>query len=357
MRHKNVSPQPTPRRLRRRPHRAKVVVCLTALVVLGILSFTPAKYVALHLAGKADESFVTYRLMSERDSLLAANQQLKEELEALKGRAVHQTGATFEASVRAKLEELQSVIAAATELDLTEDGPTIARKGKRKEQVASSLKPTESAKAQAGKGSGVGGKEVDCEHSDECSNLLPKQNIALEIAPSFFGSGRSQLNQRSGEELSPTHQDLQRRLDAVVAGLRALPIGYPAEGDVTSHYGFRISPFSRRASFHEGLDISLDRGEDVLATGDGIVTAAKFDGAYGWVIDVTHSQSVVSRYAHLSKTMVRVGESVERGQRIALSGNSGRSTGPHLHYEVRVNGRARNPKAFVLLPQKLARVL
>ncbi len=343
-----------PRRLKRRPRRFVVPVCLVTLAVLGILSFTPTKFLAVQLAGSASDNFVTYRLVSERDALVAANERLQKEVAALKARPVQQTGATFEASVRAQLDELQSVIAAATELDVSDGSPTMVQKGKKaKEQVASALKTPHAKKGDPNKNKRVGGKEVDCEATNECAGLIRKQNIALEIGPSFF----QQEPQDETDGLSPTQRDLRRRVNNLVEGLRALPIGYPADGEVTSHYGVRVSPFTRRASFHEGMDISLDRGDEVLATGDGIVTAAKYDGAYGWIVDITHSSNVVSRYAHLSKTLVRRGQSVTRGQRIALSGNSGRSTGPHLHYEVRVNGRARNPKAFVMLPQKLAKVL
>jgi len=209
--------------------------------------------------------------MSERDVLLAANDRLQKEVETLKARAVPQTGSAFEASVRAQLDELQSVIAAATELDISDGSPTIALKGKKsKEQVASSLKNSKAPKGDTTKGERVGGKEVDCEATDACVGLIPKQNIALEIGPSFYGTQSGGASDR----LSPTQRDLQRRVDNLVQGLRTLPIGYPADGDITSHYGFRVSPFSRRASFHEGMDISLDRGEEVLATGDGIVTAA-----------------------------------------------------------------------------------
>lgn len=343
-----------PRRLKRRPRRFAVSVCVVMLGVLGILSFTPARFMAVQVAGSASDTFVTYRLISERDALVAANERLIKEVEALKAQASQQTGSAFEASVRAQLEELQSVIAAATELDVSDGNPTIVHKGKKgKEQVASALKTPPTKKGEVSKNKRVGGKEIDCETTNQCGGWIRKQNIALEIGPSFFESEP----QDETDRLSPTQRDLRRRVNNLVEGLRGLPMGYPADGDVTSHYGFRVSPFTRRASFHEGMDISLDRGEDVLATGDGIVTAAKYDGAYGWIVDITHSSNVVSRYAHLSKTLVRVGESVTRGQRIALSGNSGRSTGPHLHYEVRVNGRARNPKAFVMLPQKLAKVL
>jgi murein DD-endopeptidase MepM/ murein hydrolase activator NlpD len=331
-----------------------VFVSIVTLGVLGILSFTPAKFLAIQVAGSTSDNFVTYRLISERDALVAANERLQKEVANLKAQALQQTGSAFEASVKAQLEELQSVIAAATELDVSDGSPTMVHKGKKgKEQVASALKSSPSKKEGTNRNKSVGGKEVDCEESEECAELIRKQNIALEIGPSFYEPDASP----ELEGLSPAQRDLKTRVGNLVDGLRALPLGYPADGDVTSHYGFRISPFSRRASFHEGLDISLDRGEDVLATGDGIVTAAKFDGAYGWIVDITHSSNVVSRYAHLSKTLVRIGQSVTRGQRIALSGNSGRSTGPHLHYEVRINGRARNPKAFVMLPQKLAKVL
>jgi murein DD-endopeptidase MepM/ murein hydrolase activator NlpD len=303
----------------------------------------------------ADETFLTYRLLSERDSLLAANQRLQQELDAVKARAIP-VGTSFEASVRAQLDELQAVIAAATELDLGDGDPVLVRKGKKGAQEVASLKGAKGAKganAQDRKKLGMGGKEVDCDHTPECDQNVGKENISLQIGPSFFREQETE----STKDLAPTQVDLMRRVTTLAEALRALPLGYPSEGDVTSHFGYRVSPFSRRGSFHEGMDISLDRGGDVLATGDGVVSAVKHDGAYGWLVDITHSSSVDTRYAHLSKTLVQVGQSVKRGNRIALSGNTGRSTGPHLHYEVRINGQARNPKAFVMLPEKLARVL
>ena len=200
----------------------------------------------------------------------------------------------------------------------------------------------------------MGGKEVECSEDEDhgCAGLIHKHNISLEIGSSFYESTQPEPQ----SPYSPTERDLLRRLSSLSQGLRALPIGYPVEGDVTSHYGYRLSPFSRRASFHEGMDLSLDTGGDVVTTGDGVVREARYDRAYGWMIDVEHSSSVATRYAHLSKPLVKVGQRVSRGDRIALSGNTGRSTGPHLHYEVRINGRARNPKQFALLPHRLASV-
>jgi murein DD-endopeptidase MepM/ murein hydrolase activator NlpD len=305
----------------------------------------------------ADQSFVTYRLLSERDALLAANQRLQEELEDLQAKTVP-TGTTFEASVRAQLDELQGIITAATQLDLGEDGPTIARKGKKgkkRDELASTLKSAGSGASRGGSRPPMGGKEIECEDG-QCTRFIRKKNISLEIGPSFFEPQRDVQRPDENSVHSPTESDLLRRIAVLSQGLRALPIGYPAEGDITSHYGYRLSPFSRRASFHEGMDLSLRTGGDVVATGDGVVTEAKYDRAYGWVVDVEHSPNVVTRYAHLSKIIVKEGQEVSRGDRIALSGNTGRSTGPHLHYEVRVNGRAQNPKQFVLLAGRLATV-
>lgn len=335
-----------------------MLIALMGLLIVGVFSYAPAQEIASVFLNRADDSFITYRLLSERDALLAANLRLQEELDDLKAKAVP-AGNTFEASVRAQLEELQGIIAAATELDLGEDGPTVARKGKKgkeHDEVASSRKPLKRRKEAPSNHSAMGGREVECENDRACAGIIRKRNISLQIGPSFYAPETQAEEQIEQDPYSPTERDLIRRLKTLSQGLRALPVGYPVEGDVTSHFGYRVSPFSRRASFHEGIDISLPRGGDVVATGDGVVTEAKFDGAYGWLVDVEHSPSVVSRYAHLSKTLVKVGQNVRRGDRVALSGNSGRSTGPHLHYEVRVNGRARNPKQFVLLPQRLATV-
>lgn len=338
------------RRRRRRPQRVRALIALVGVLTVGVFSYGPAHHAIQSFVNGADQSFVTYRLLSERDALLSANQRLQEELDELKAKSIP-TGNTFESSVRAQLEDLQAIIAAATELDLGEDGPTIARKGK-KGKKSDDLASVRKSAPKRSSAPAMGGKEVDCAEHDECAGLVRKRNISLEIGPSFYESEAPALE----IPYSPTERDLLKRLDSLSRGLRALPIGYPAEGDITSHYGYRLSPFSRRASFHEGMDLSLDTGGDVVTTGDGVVSEVRYDRAYGWMVDVEHSSSVATRYAHLSKTLVKVGQRVRRGDRIALSGNTGRSTGPHLHYEVRINGRARNPKQFALLPQRLASV-
>lgn len=112
---------------------------------------------------------------------------------------------------------------------------------------------------------------------------------------------------------------------------------------MASGYGYRSDPVYGTKKFHDGLDYSSDIGTPVYATGDGVVQKAGWDGAYGNAIEIDHGYNYLTRYAHLSKIDVRPGQNVKRGDLIGKVGNTGKSTGPHLHYEVRLNGAPQNP--------------
>jgi murein DD-endopeptidase MepM/ murein hydrolase activator NlpD len=101
----------------------------------------------------------------------------------------------------------------------------------------------------------------------------------------------------------------------------------------------------------------LNTGSKVQVTGDGVVSKVEYDSTYGWVIDVTHTHNITTRYAHLSKVLVKEGRRVRRGDLIARSGSTGRSTGPHLHYEVRLRGLPKNPMPFLALVDRLHKFL
>ncbi len=131
--------------------------------------------------------------------------------------------------------------------------------------------------------------------------------------------------------------------------LAATPSISPLEsGYVSSGFGIRRSPFTGRQEFHFGLDIGTPVGREVRATADGTVTFAGRKGSYGKVMVIHHGHGMVTRFAHLHKTLKKQGDKVKRGDVIALSGNTGRSTGPHLHYEVRVNGTPVNPDKYII---------
>ena len=130
--------------------------------------------------------------------------------------------------------------------------------------------------------------------------------------------------------------------------LQATPSIWPTKGWVTSGFGYRKSPFTGLREKHEGWDIGSRSGSAIRATADGTVTVSGRERGYGKLVEVNHGYGVVTRYGHNSKNLVKVGSKVKRGQIIALVGNTGRSTGPHLHYEVLVGGVPTNPKNYIL---------
>jgi len=119
------------------------------------------------------------------------------------------------------------------------------------------------------------------------------------------------------------------------------------EGWFSSNFGWRIDPFSGQKSFHEGIDFPSDVGTGINAAASGKVIFADVHPAYGKMIEIDHGNGLVSRYAHCSTLLVKEGDLVVRGQRIARVGTTGRSTGPHLHFEVRLNGVPQNPARFL----------
>ncbi|NBW41087.1 hypothetical protein EBR25_08795 [bacterium] len=145
---------------------------------------------------------------------------------------------------------------------------------------------------------------------------------------------------------------VMHELDQTIERFRGVPLGFPGNGHVNSEFGPRRSPFSKRTRMHHGVDLALPYGSYVHVTAEGTVSSVRRTRSYGLVIDVKHDSGIVTRYAHLSKTLVRRGERVCRGEVLGLVGNSGMSTGPHLHYEIRVAGKSINPLPLMVLPSR-----
>ena len=118
-------------------------------------------------------------------------------------------------------------------------------------------------------------------------------------------------------------------------------------GWFSSNFGWRIDPFTGRNTFHEGVDFIAEIGSTVVAAGGGVVVYSDNNSEYGSMIEIDHGNGLVTRYAHLSKRMVKIGDVVLRGGKIGEVGNTGRSTGPHLHFEVRFKGASQNPVRFL----------
>lgn len=130
--------------------------------------------------------------------------------------------------------------------------------------------------------------------------------------------------------------------------LSSTPSIRPTEGWLSSGFGYRISPFTGLREFHKGIDIAGKKLTEIIATADGIVTFSGKNGLYGNMIKIDHGHGMVSRYGHIHKTLKKQGEAVKRGDVVALMGNTGRSTGPHLHYEILLNGLPVNPNKYIL---------
>ena len=152
--------------------------------------------------------------------------------------------------------------------------------------------------------------------------------------------------------------DALHRLEKVRDTARRLPLGNPAPNHkISSGFGKRRDPFLKRWAHHAGIDFRTRYGQAVFASGAGTVISAGRKGGYGKMVEIDHGDGFTTRYAHLSRISVKVGQKVEAGKRIGASGNTGRSTGPHLHYEVRYRNRALNPQRFLDAGRKLQPLL
>lgn len=193
--------------------------------------------------------------------------------------------------------------------------------------------------------------------SDEDENILQHnsmfQNPTITVASNrYSGTESLELNvdqvHKKAALQEQTLQELYELLKDQHSLLSSTPSIRPVPGIYTSGYGYRISPFTGKQTMHTGMDLSAPIGTIVRVAADGIVTKIENDPGYGKVVVVSHGYGYSTLYGHNSKILVKTGQKVKRGDAITEVGNTGRSTGPHLHYEVRVNGVEVNPTKYIL---------
>jgi len=160
----------------------------------------------------------------------------------------------------------------------------------------------------------------------------------------------SDLDQLKAEAMAQekSFTELNEHLFKQTSLFASTPAIWPARGWVTSNFGYRISPFTGLRQMHEGMDIANAMGTVVLSPANGIVSRVDRENGLGKNITINHGYGILTKYGHLSETYVHVGKRVKRGEKIAAIGNTGRSTGPHLHYEIVVNGVNINPEKYIL---------
>ncbi|MEP2990852.1 MAG: peptidoglycan DD-metalloendopeptidase family protein [Parasphingorhabdus sp.] len=153
------------------------------------------------------------------------------------------------------------------------------------------------------------------------------------------------------DDIHPTLERLSnalQRMDALERTLLAIPSAMPANiANMSSNYGYRRDPFTGGGAMHNGIDFKGPHGEPILAAASGTVTHAGWQSGYGKTVEITHGNGLMTRYAHLSRIKVTTGQEVQQGLQVGAMGSTGRSTGTHLHFEVRLNGRAINPRPFL----------
>lgn len=177
-------------------------------------------------------------------------------------------------------------------------------------------------------------------------DILARQATSAQGGPfeSFFGSSKKDVRDPRFTKLAMS----LGRMDAMERALAAIPTSMPAAVMMmSSGFGYRSDPFTGAGAMHNGLDFKGPIGTPILAAADGRITHAGSQGGYGNTIEITHANGLVTRYAHLSGFNVKLGQKVARGAQIARMGSTGRSTGSHLHFEVRLNGQAINPRKFL----------
>ena len=173
--------------------------------------------------------------------------------------------------------------------------------------------------------------------------LMPSRRSALDPTQPLSET----LDNAMGEvgQFNKTISMMRTDWDKQLQWLQTLPTGVPIGGDfrMTSGFGMRVDPFTHTLARHEGLDFTAMHGTPILAAADGLVTRSGWEDTYGNIVEVTHAEGFMTRYAHISKRLVTEGQRIKRGQHIADVGSTGRSTGPHLHYEVFRHGHVMNP--------------
>ena len=200
---------------------------------------------------------------------------------------------------------------------------------------------------------------------------IKPQEFRAAQAPGLGGAAPAQLPQQNlslgefSEKLLTLARQVESRNDMLgvleaqlfeqAVKKKMIPTMMPVKASYNpSGFGKRVDPFNGQWAMHEGIDFISDYGSPIVAAAGGVVTFAGFHPQYGYMVDIDHGNDLVTRYAHCSKLMVREGDLVQRGRKIGEVGSTGRSTGPHLHFEVRFRGSAQNPAKFLVTSTTVA---
>jgi murein DD-endopeptidase MepM/ murein hydrolase activator NlpD len=189
---------------------------------------------------------------------------------------------------------------------------------------------------------GVGGsvpEDLNADMAIEKKQISPIGDMQEQVDLLHLAS----INQKHDFEIIYNYLDDQRNLLSATPSIRPVESGW-----ISSYFGYRKSPFTGKREFHKGLDIATRKGEPIISAADGTIIYAGKKGLFGNLMVIDHGHGMVTRYGHIDKFLKKRGDTVKRGDKIARVGSTGRSTGPHVHYEVRRNGIQVNPEKYIL---------
>lgn len=280
-----------------------ILVAATAVAVLAAMTYGAVDYLSLH-SQLMDKNEVERRLAAQNEEVQLQRQQIQNfarEINQLKESLV-------------TLNKFQDQIRVIANLDQPDNHDGLF---------------------------GVGGSAPE--------DLAPDIDLIQSHVP-LMKKMHEQINQLedASQKQATSFSNLLGKLAEQKNVLSHTPAIRPTQGWITSTFAYRQSPFTGKREFHKGLDIANKQGCPIVATADGVVSFAGENGSLGQTVVVDHGYGFVTRYAHVQKGLKKRGERVQRGETIALMGNTGRSTGPHLHYEVRLNGVPVNPQKYIL---------
>ncbi len=262
--------------------------------------------------------------------------QLKQTMVSLKTHAVQLTNELDE--IQSQRKQIQQF---AGEINTLKDHLVSLNNFEKKIRIIANIEKTDDSNNIFGVGGSIP------EDLDARLPLMEKHNSLMrDMHEQIDELNRASIHQKGQFESLLKSLEDQQNLLASTPAIR--PISRGEKSWVTSSFGFRVSPFTGQREFHQGFDISTRTGTPILATADGVVTFIGKKGLLGKTIIVDHGHGMVTRYGHCSKFLKKRGEKVKRWEPIALVGNTGRSTGPHVHYEVRLNGIPVNPYKYIL---------
>lgn len=325
------------------------VAVLAVLAAFAVRYYTLTQEVArLQDAGRvarAEQQVLHEAILSQHDAVKSIEQDFDAQVAAIQGDydELHREVAAFQSELTTQVEQFK------TELQQVQ---RLSEEVRDMVGLEEGLATSDAGTAQSVGGMGTGRLQTSLIESDsprvelriddvldrETNPTVRQLDGMYDVLPTWYGE-LEHLRERVDARLTlvdPNKRASPEELERQLALWDAAPKGWPLGGRISSTFGYRT--FRGRRDFHTGIDVAVSYRSPVHATADGVVIAAGWESGFGWTVEIRHEQGYSTLYGHLSRYLVDVGDKIKKGQQIGLSGSSGNSTGPHLHYELRSNG-------------------